>query len=86
MIKVMDPQDEKTTLIKFLGEIPPPLKEAAELFYVENMTQKAIAEKLNLSIGMTRQRLSKAKFLLKKLSGSEDYKAAYRLMYGRDHL
>lgn len=38
------------------------------LYFLSDLTKKAVAEKLNLSYGITRNRLSKGIYLLKKRS------------------
>lgn len=70
-------------LKKFVKELPDEYAEVTVLHYIENKKPAQIAIELKLSITVTRQRLSKAKFLLRKLSGCKEYEKAYQLIYGR---
>lgn len=57
--------------LKFRAEVtqlPEPYIEVLMLYFLSDLTKKAVAKKLNLSYGITRNRLSKGIYLLKKRS------------------
>ena len=58
-----------------------PLQEVLELYYQDRLTQKDIAERLNISVYKVRLILSKAMYLLKKGAGDEEYGKARKILY-----
>lgn len=51
-----------------VSQLPEQFREILLLYLLTDLTKKAVAEKLNLSYGITRNRLSKGIYLLKKRS------------------
>jgi RNA polymerase sigma factor (sigma-70 family) len=54
-----------------VAELPEQNREIVLLYFLDNLTKKAIAKKMNLSYGIARNRLSKGIYLLKKISVKE---------------
>jgi RNA polymerase sigma-70 factor (ECF subfamily) len=54
-------------LLELIQELAPVYRVIFNLFYLENLTHKAIAEKLNISVGASKSSLKRAKESLKKL-------------------
>ncbi|HLY71335.1 MAG TPA: sigma-70 region 4 domain-containing protein [Puia sp.] len=67
---------------EFRTLIPNEIIEVLELFYCNNLSQKEIMEKLNVSKGKVRHHLSKGKYLIKKKAGGPYYERAFKILYG----
>ncbi|HMJ46322.1 MAG TPA: sigma factor-like helix-turn-helix DNA-binding protein [Ferruginibacter sp.] len=67
-------RNEKINESKFRAEVsqlPDLYMEVLLLYFLSDLTKKAVAKQLNLSYGITRNRLSKGIYLLKKISVKE---------------
>ncbi|MBS1753559.1 MAG: hypothetical protein KF741_13140 [Ferruginibacter sp.] len=67
IIKISEPE-----LRKLVAELPEQYREVVLLYCLNNLTKKAVADKVNLSYGVTRNRLSKGIYLLKKVLKHEN--------------
>ncbi len=56
----------------FVSQLPKQYREILLIYLFNDFTKKAIAEKLNLSYGIARNRLSKGIYLLKKITQEEN--------------
>lgn len=54
-------QDQKTVLLKLLTEMPPGYRTVFNLFVMDNLTHKEIAEYLDITEGASKSQLAKAK-------------------------
>ncbi|MBS1633983.1 MAG: hypothetical protein JST10_15575 [Bacteroidetes bacterium] len=66
-IKISEPE-----LRKLVAELPEQYREVLLLYCLNNLTKKGVSEKMNLSYGVTRNRLSKGIYLLKKILDQEE--------------
>ncbi|MGC9332446.1 MAG: RNA polymerase sigma factor [Bacteroidales bacterium] len=55
------------TLVRLIQKLSPVYRTVFNMYVVENMSHKEIAERLNISIGSSKSNLSKAKVRLRKL-------------------
>lgn len=55
----------------FVLRLPVQYREILSVYLFNDLTKKAVAEKLNLSYGIARNRLSKGIYLLKKITQEE---------------
>lgn len=60
-----DLNDEKNSLLKLLTEMPPGYRTVFNLFVLDNLTHKEIAEYLEISEGASKSQLAKAKNWMK---------------------
>ncbi len=58
-------------LFILIDELPEQFREIVFLYFTSNLTKKEVSEKMKLSYGITRNRLSKGIYLLKKISVKE---------------
>jgi RNA polymerase sigma-70 factor, ECF subfamily len=58
-------KDEKSLLLKLLAEMPPGYRTVFNLFVLDNLTHKEIAEYLEISEGASKSQLAKAKNWIK---------------------
>ncbi len=61
----IDPKDEKSALLKLLTEMPPGYRTVFNLFVLDNLTHKEIAEYLEITEGSSKSQLAKAKNWIK---------------------
>jgi len=66
-----------------LNEIPESYSQVLRLYYLEKLTQKGIAEKLKITISVTRQRLGIGNYLLRKKTGDPEFLKAQVILYGK---
>lgn len=82
----MDKLDLEISVIdieEILDEIPERYSQVLRLYYLENLTQKGISEKLNIAISITRQRLGIGNYLLRKKTGCTEFLKAQKILYGK---
>ncbi|AEA44455.1 RNA polymerase sigma factor [Fluviicola taffensis] len=60
-----DPKDQKNLLLKLMSEMPPGYRTVFNLFVLDNLTHKEIAEYLDISEGASKSQLAKAKNWIK---------------------
>lgn len=68
-------KDKVLNVIKFRNDVsllPKQYREMVLIYFLEELNQKEIADKLNLSYGVLRNRLSKGIYLLKKVIQEEN--------------
>ena len=58
-------------LFQLIKKLPEQYREILLIYLLNDLTKKAVAEKLNLSYGIARNRLSKGIYLLKKITQEE---------------
>jgi len=62
----------KTKFREEVSELPELYRDALLLYYLSDLNKKAVAEKMNLSYGVFRNRLSKGVYLWKKIAEKGD--------------
>lgn len=74
---------EVSDVIKYAKRLDKPYSEVLHLYYVENLSQKEIADKMNISLYKVRNCISKGLYLLRKDKGDEAYMKAHQILYGK---
>lgn len=73
----------KEYLEKNIFGLPKNIIEAVSLYYIDKISTKEIAEKLNISASTARSRISKGLYQLKKKMNDKELMEAHSLIYQR---
>lgn len=71
MSKKMKMKISEPELRKLVAKLPEHNRDVVLVYFLNNLTKKALADRMGLSYGITRNRLSKGIYLLKKIPGAE---------------
>ena len=72
---------DKIDLLRRADKLPEPYRVVYMFYYKDGLTQKQIADKMQLSLYKVRGHLSRARYLLRKESGDSDYLKARKILY-----